>query len=383
MCGELYMAKLQDLTGQVFGRLTVLERAENSKSGRSRWRCLCECGNECIVQSSNLKNGNSKSCGCLIQARSSDCHLIDLTGQVFGRLTVLYRVDDYVSPSGNHSSMWRCRCECGNEVDIIGANLCRGKSKSCGCLRNEMSSYRFLFDLTGQRFGRLVVLSRADDIINPGGTHSVAYNCICDCGNSCIVRGQSLYHGVTKSCGCLQKETMRDMLMIDLTGVVFGKLHVIGVDDMCPDNVVRWRCKCECGNEVSVPSYNLRNGFTKSCGCMRSLCEYYVIQYFGQYGVKYDYQKRYDDLYGVHAGYLSFDFLVYKNDMPYCLIECQGEQHYKPVDYFGGEIQFEIQQEHDRRKREYAEAIGVPLLEIPYIADTYEKVAEILQQAGI
>ena len=57
--------RLIDLTGQTFGRLTVLKRAENSPSGRSRWLCQCECGNTCIVHSTSLHSGNTRSCGCL------------------------------------------------------------------------------------------------------------------------------------------------------------------------------------------------------------------------------------------------------------------------------------------------------------------------------
>lgn len=59
-----FMAKLQDLTGQRFGRLTVIKRVENDKRGNSRWLCRCDCGNEKVVSSHNLKNGHAKSCGC-------------------------------------------------------------------------------------------------------------------------------------------------------------------------------------------------------------------------------------------------------------------------------------------------------------------------------
>lgn len=55
---------LIDLTGKEFGRLTVTERAENSRSGHTRWVCLCECGTECTIQGQNLRNGRSQSCGC-------------------------------------------------------------------------------------------------------------------------------------------------------------------------------------------------------------------------------------------------------------------------------------------------------------------------------
>ena len=55
----------QDLTGQRFGRLIVVKRAENTKSGDARWMCKCDCGNETIVKAKNLKSGGTKSCGCL------------------------------------------------------------------------------------------------------------------------------------------------------------------------------------------------------------------------------------------------------------------------------------------------------------------------------
>ena len=53
-----------DLTGQKFGRLTVLERAENNKWGQPQWLCKCDCGNEVVVKGSNLKSGHTTSCGC-------------------------------------------------------------------------------------------------------------------------------------------------------------------------------------------------------------------------------------------------------------------------------------------------------------------------------
>lgn len=59
-----------DLTGMKFGRLTVLERAENyilpsSGKKRAQWLCECECGNRCVVQTSHLKSGHTQSCSCL------------------------------------------------------------------------------------------------------------------------------------------------------------------------------------------------------------------------------------------------------------------------------------------------------------------------------
>ena len=56
----------KDLTGQKFGRLTVIERAENGKNGSTRWLCRCECGNEKIIEGGHLRSNKIKSCGCLL-----------------------------------------------------------------------------------------------------------------------------------------------------------------------------------------------------------------------------------------------------------------------------------------------------------------------------
>lgn len=58
------MSKLKDLRGMKFGRLTVIERAEN-KGAKVCWRCKCDCGQETVVQSWNLTHKHTKSCGCI------------------------------------------------------------------------------------------------------------------------------------------------------------------------------------------------------------------------------------------------------------------------------------------------------------------------------
>ena len=58
---------LKDLTGERYGRLTVIKRVKNDKPYGSKWLCKCDCGNEIIVLSNNLRRGNTQSCGCLKQ----------------------------------------------------------------------------------------------------------------------------------------------------------------------------------------------------------------------------------------------------------------------------------------------------------------------------
>lgn len=82
-------------------------------------------------------------------------------------------------------------------------NLTTGGSKSCGCYKNTIVRYE---DLTNQKFGRLTVISKAEDHIQPDSRRIIRWNCKCDCGNTSIVSSDHLKRGRIKSCGCLQKE---------------------------------------------------------------------------------------------------------------------------------------------------------------------------------
>lgn len=63
--------RANELTGQVFGRWTVLRRAKNNIGGQTKWRCRCTCGTLRVVAGSSLRGGLSKSCGCLAREVSS------------------------------------------------------------------------------------------------------------------------------------------------------------------------------------------------------------------------------------------------------------------------------------------------------------------------
>lgn len=62
---------------------------------------------------------------------------IDLTNKRFGRLVVVCRVEDYISPKGHHSTQWLCKCDCGKETIVVGNVLTSGRVVSCGCFLKE------------------------------------------------------------------------------------------------------------------------------------------------------------------------------------------------------------------------------------------------------
>lgn len=127
---ESRRARLDDLTGQRFGFLTVIRRVENNGK-QVRYLCKCDCGNEKIFYSTNLKRGLSTSCGCFRREKLSQLYFRDLTGQVYGRLTV-ESLNSYDEKNNNY--FWNCICECGTRTVVVGNHLKNGHTQSCGCI---------------------------------------------------------------------------------------------------------------------------------------------------------------------------------------------------------------------------------------------------------
>src|SRR5690348_5809063 len=116
--------------GDVFERLSVIKREESDKHGTSRWLCRCECGNEKIVLSSSLSSKRVMSCGCLNKELARKRKFKNLINQCFGFLVVIKQENDYISSSGQHQSMWLCKCKCGIKKIINTKHLTSGKIKS-------------------------------------------------------------------------------------------------------------------------------------------------------------------------------------------------------------------------------------------------------------
>lgn len=187
------MGKLVDLTGQVFGQLTVIERVKFPGEHESHWKCMCTCGNDIIAIAGNLKRGQTQSCGCTAYDRGAAERIIDIAGQKFGMLTALY----ITKRKSKEDTLWHCKCDCGNECDVSVKNLRSGHTKSCGCFRKEVASENFTKDLTGQTFGYLTVVEKV------GKKNSyILWGCKCKCGNYIEVASGDLLSGHTTSCGC-------------------------------------------------------------------------------------------------------------------------------------------------------------------------------------
>lgn len=106
----------------------------------------------------------------------------DLRGQRFGRLTALEPTDR----RSRGCLVWRCRCDCGAEVEVESRRLKPGAMLSCGCKEKPPS------DLTGCRFGKLVVLEKTE---KRAANRAVIWRCRCDCGAETEVPRDKLLSG--------------------------------------------------------------------------------------------------------------------------------------------------------------------------------------------
>lgn len=115
--------------GDRYGKLTVLEKTNEKIRESIAYRCKCDCGKETLSDSSSLKSGHKKSCGCLFTYDRPN----DIIGKRFGRLVVLEKT----KLKKWNSYLYRCKCDCGGEKLEISSQLKAGKTSSCGCLRSQ------------------------------------------------------------------------------------------------------------------------------------------------------------------------------------------------------------------------------------------------------
>lgn len=182
-------------------------------------------------------------------------------------------------------------------------------------------------DLTGKIFERLTVIERAEDYITPQGRKIIQWLCECNCGNIIVVNSTSLRRGATKSCGCYRKETASNTgksRFIDLSGCIYYNLKVISLDHVSKDSESYWICKCICGNNCIVSRASLRNGDTKSCGCLKeSWIALKLKEYFSE---NYNAISEYKIFRNPETNrWLPYDIYIPSKKI---FVEIHGDQHY-------------------------------------------------------
>ena len=223
-------------------------------------------------------------------------------------------------------------------------------------------------DLTGQKFGRLIVEYK-------DYSHTVSgrylWHCRCECGNETNVRPYDLRAGRTKSCGCLQKEkaseigkkTVHENFKHELKNISnqrFGKLIALKVDHR-ETSATFWKCLCDCGNYTIVRLQDLQSGNTSSCGCIRSKGEQKIQQLLYDNNISFVKEKSFENcIYPDTLGNPRFDFYVNNT----YLIEYDGIQHFQDNNFFSSTVL--EQQKKDIFKNQWCKENNIPLIRIPY-----------------
>ena len=184
-----------------FGHWKVIEFSHNNEHRVKYFLCECEvCGTTRPVRGTALIDGTSTAC-------SKTCST-SLLGLKFGRWEVL-KLDK------SNPRNYICKCECGTIRSVFGGSLRQGVSKSCGCLKSELTKARFrenAEEQVGKQFGLLTVI---EPLLKEDNYY---YRCNCECGNETIVLGKRLFSGETCSCGCINSKanTLMDKILTRL-----------------------------------------------------------------------------------------------------------------------------------------------------------------------
>lgn len=204
----------------------------------------------------------------------------------------------------------------------------------------------------------------------------------------------------------------------DYTGTIYESLEVLECTDTNYEEPYAYRdlrkkdaytykiyklykCRCYlCGKEQNIKcsdfgiypptryGYTAYNGYWSNakCKCHHiSSFQWIVNKILIENNISYRVEYSFQDLLGVLGmKQLKFDFAVFNDDGSIkCLIECQGEQHYQPVDEFGGNNQYKNQIKNDTLKKEYVQEHDIPLIEISYKQKKYDKIVAILRKNNI
>lgn len=228
-----------------------------------------------------------------------------------------------------------------------------------------------LIDLTGQIFGNWEVIKK------DGVRRNTYWICRCiNCGNTKSVRSTHLRQGKTKSCGCANSKFK--------AGDVVGYLRLLEIDEERSGKGKGrfWKCKClkeGCGRVFTTSASRISQHRVLSCGCSKlSKGEVLIKRFFEEKNIPFDMQVSYKDLKG-DKKVLKFDFAFYVKNKNF-LLEYQGEQHFKSVDYYGGEDGYKKRIEYDNKKRDYCINNNIQLYYITYKQDIYKELNKIMEE---
>lgn len=145
----------ESLIGKRFGRWTVVAIATDGNAAVRRLECRCDCGVMRALYERKLKEGRSKSCGCAKNAS----HMTDLSGRVFGEVTVVSRAGTKMRHNGP-TSVWHCQCSCGQQFTVARDSIAEKRCGTRGCKNGPRRRTGARFNI----FGYMVTLAELSEL---------------------------------------------------------------------------------------------------------------------------------------------------------------------------------------------------------------------------
>lgn len=284
----------------------------------------------------------------------------DLTGNKYGKLIVKEMLYNY---NNTNRTKCLCDCECGNKNIIRESyQLTHSNDSSCGCGKKEYVIKSCGKEIDGLKFGKLTILKTLWDNNPP-----MVY-CQCECGNVVWLNKKDVQTGHTKSCGCLKTEIFNKINDVNHSGQVSD----YGITILTKSNKNKygqqlWSCKCFCGNIFEELPAKILNGHIRSCGCLKtSSGELLIKNILDKNNIEYKQEYTFSDCKGLNNYVLRFDFGIKENNNLLCLFEFDGEQHFYPINIFGGEEGFKKTIVRDNIKNQYCKNHNIPLYRFNY-----------------
>ena len=241
------------------------------------------------------------------------------------------------------------------------------------CKENNLTTSRLF--TKGMLINGYEIIDREYNV--PWKSHETAWRVKCTrCGSIEVIRKSSV-ETISHDCnneryGRGKTNVTKDMRFGLLTTT--GKIrHYVSPNGSGGSTYVE--VKCDCGSAPffvrKVHLEGKHHSRTISCGCAtKSSGELKLAQLLDKMGLEYEEQYCIPEL----SAYMRFDFAIFKDGQLQYLIEYDGQQHYSPIEKWGGEEKFLRQQERDNRKNEYCKEKGLKLIRIPYY--DFEKLNE-------
>lgn len=253
--------KIVNISGKKFGKWTVIKLNGRNKSGQIAWLCRCECGNKKDITYNALHLKSTTQCRKCGYKQVGEKTRLQLTGEVFGKLTVVK-----LDPNINRPPYkWICKCSCGNTTSVIGSSLRDGSTKSCGCLSSDVRS----LDLRGKIFGKLTAIKIVENYAKNSNNTNNYWQCKCSCGNLHTTQATKLVHGRCTQCKKCASEATGLKQFKDLSGQKHGFYTFLSFSHRAKNNSAVWNCRCICGTVKNVRADSILYGEVISCGCMK------------------------------------------------------------------------------------------------------------------